>query len=707
MFSPRARGCSGAHGPHRRAYGVFPACAGMFLTFCTSGLVFFPFSPRARGCSDAVFTPAVEGIVFPACAGMFLSPVLRKSSMMSFPRVRGDVPVGKVAAMLGRRFSPRARGCSSPTARDHRPANRFPRVRGDVPESLSVPPMIPSFSPRARGCSYRAQFFVQPPSVFPACAGMFLQSTAPGTSAGGFPRVRGDVPVVVHNNHAAPLFSPRARGCSGLRLRRRTWSRVFPACAGMFRCWQVRNCSARGFPRVRGDVPPPPFFTFHFHLFSPRARGCSGRRKYPSARIVVFPACAGMFLASTAPSEPVDGFPRVRGDVPSRPARSPACLAFSPRARGCSSALNPENRPHSVFPACAGMFPPQKNAPRPPRSFPRVRGDVPRLVWVGVHHRGFSPRARGCSRFILPTILQGTVFPACAGMFLGAVTGSTAEQCFPRVRGDVPIELLGAGCERPFSPRARGCSSKYTPCGRPWTVFPACAGMFRSAAMSNRASSSFPRVRGDVPADKQILEPPQMFSPRARGCSYIPGAKHPAFEVFPACAGMFPAIAVPDSSIRRFPRVRGDVPADQVADQLQSGVFPACAGMFLFQRLLLLDGHCFPRVRGDVPRFNEFAENVKGFSPRARGCSHEDRTLRRGRCVFPACAGMFRWTRKNCGKPTRFPRVRGDVPIGVVSGGSMSPFSPRARGCSRLGHRLARRQRVFPACAGMFPSGPA
>ena len=217
------------------------------------------------------------------------------------------------------------------------------------------------------------------------------------------------------------------------------------------------------------------------------------------------------------------------------------------------------------------------------------------------------------------------------------------ENGFPRVRGDVPIELLGAGCERPFSPRARGCSSKYTPCGRPWTVFPACAGMFRSAAMSNRASSSFPRVRGDVPADKQILEPPQMFSPRARGCSYIPGAKHPAFEVFPACAGMFPAIAVPDSSIRRFPRVRGDVPADQVADQLQSGVFPACAGMFPPIQAYKLQKASFPRVRGDVPANNSVVPGQSTFSPRARGCSSMGTSTSLVEMVFPACAGMFRF----------------------------------------------------------------
>ena len=160
------------------------------------------------------------------------------------------------------------------------------------------------------------------------------------------------------------------------------------------------------------------------------------------------------------------------------------------------------------------------------------------------------------------------------------------------------------------------------------------------------------------------------------------------------------------ASVPFSPRARG-CSRRTWSEHILRGVFPACAGMFLFQRLLLLDGHCFPRVRGDVPRFNEFAENVKGFSPRARGCSHEDRTLRRGRCVFPACAGMFRGVILLNPPGMRFPRVRGDVPLDPKKLRKTYPFSPRTRGCSyRCGFGRFD-EPVFPACAGMFPSGPA
>ena len=151
--------------------------------------------------------------------------------------------------------------------------------------------------------------------------------------------------------------------------------------------------------------------------------------------------------------------------------------------------------------------------------------------------------------------------------------------------------------------------------------------------------------------------------------------------------------------------MRGDVPHCKNRSFCISAVFPACAGMFPPGCGELRCTRCFPRVRGDVPRFNEFAENVKGFSPRARGCSHEDRTLRRGRCVFPACAGMFRGIILLNPPGMRFPRVRGDVPLDPKKLRKTYPFSPRTRGCSyRCGFGRFD-EPVFPACAGMFPTG--
>ena len=152
----------------------------------------------------------------------------------------------------------------------------FPRVRGDVPDSCTGWRASPMFSPRARGCSDRRRSRPCGDMVFPACAGMFRVTVAGITLHHRFPRVRGDVPIQNAFVATPPMFSPRARGCSGVAPAPHPWSGVFPACTGMF----LRNpgtCHAHYcFFRVRGDVPVLPHVFHAIPQFSPRARGCSG-----------------------------------------------------------------------------------------------------------------------------------------------------------------------------------------------------------------------------------------------------------------------------------------------------------------------------------------------------------------------------------------------------------------------------------------------
>ena len=134
------------------------------------------------------------------------------------------------------------------------------------------------------------------------------------------------------------------------------------------------------------------------------------------------------------------------------------------------------------------------------------------------------------------------------------------------------------------------------------------------------------------------------------------------------------------------------------------GVFPACAGMFLVDGQKDRKDTSFPRVRGDVPQRGDTLHQQLRFSPRARGCSvhiHGDDNLI---CVFPACAGMFLVVRRFGLDPPGFPRVRGDVPAWGYYCPLWPWFSPRARGCSLAVMIRPVVSRVFPACAGMFPS---
>ena len=131
------------------------------------------FSPHTRGCSWWLRCARPLGCVFPAYAGMFLYPPLKLLTQGGFPRIRGDVPGNPKPTSTTRRFSPHTRGCSRsqwrtkrgevvfpayagmflPPTRPGCAAPGFPRIRGDVPKGKieGTPPL--TFSPRMRGCS--------------------------------------------------------------------------------------------------------------------------------------------------------------------------------------------------------------------------------------------------------------------------------------------------------------------------------------------------------------------------------------------------------------------------------------------------------------------------------------------------------------------------------------------------------------------------
>ena len=209
-------------------------------------------------------------------------------------------------------------------------------MRGDVPPETTFFPLKDTFSPRARGCSQTCAQRILDYGVFPACAGMFPSGPHPPHSRHSFPRVRGDVPSFLDGYEEVLPFSPRARGCSSQRRSRPAQLQVFPACAGMFLGGAALGSDASRFPRVRGDVPSRPPLYWRPPRFSPRARGCSCASFHTLGWVVVFPACAGMFLPSSLICTGSLCFPRVRGDVPYQGCSPAPPYAFSPRARGCS-----------------------------------------------------------------------------------------------------------------------------------------------------------------------------------------------------------------------------------------------------------------------------------------------------------------------------------------------------------------------------------
>ena len=172
---------------------------------------------------------------------------------------------------------------------------------------------------------------------------------------------------------------------------------------------------------------------------------------------------------------------------------------FSPRMRGCSPGFPSNLFARRVFPAYARMFRRRSGTSAMPSSFPRIREDVPHVGYHYRHLERFSPHTRGCFHVRTARIRTSGVFPAYAGMFLCSSPAKAPYYRFPRIRGDIPVNVPRQEQVAQFSPRARGCSSWPQPSPPFGSVFPACAGMFCQYGYSTCCSRCFPRVRGDVP----------------------------------------------------------------------------------------------------------------------------------------------------------------------------------------------------------------
>ena len=149
-----------------------------------------------------------------------------------------------------------------------------------------------------------------------------------------FPRTRGDGPWSGRHDGCDGWFPPHARGWTVHVRDDRLLGVVSPARAGMdpVRVQDARE--AEGFPRTRGDGP----LTFTVRgrnaLFPPHARGWTASSPLPPSQATVSPARAGMDPSYSSCGRGFIGFPRTRGDGPSRATTRNPALEFPPHARG-------------------------------------------------------------------------------------------------------------------------------------------------------------------------------------------------------------------------------------------------------------------------------------------------------------------------------------------------------------------------------------
>ena len=134
-------------------------------------------------------------------------------------------------------------------------------------------------------------------------------------------------------------------------------------------------------------------------------------------------------------------------------------------------------------------------------------------------------------------------------------------------------------------------------------------------------------------------------------------------------------------------------------------VFPAQAGVFLSERGIHTLNSGLPRASGGVS--DTVAPRLKRSqsSPRKRGCFRVAHDLRQTFQVFPAQAGVFPCCSLLCPCSRSLPRASGGVSRQADSLLSSLLSSPRKRGCFRPSRSTDHAAMVFPAQAGVFPTG--
>ena len=216
-----------------------------------------------------------------------------------------------------------------------------------------------------------------------------------------------------------------------------------------------------------------------------------------------FPAHAGMDRHRGRDLNPGPGFPRPRGDGPGLYRVLSSDVRVSPPTRGWTLCAREGRAAQEGFPAHAGMDPSFSTSTAPSQRFPRPRGDGPRKLSVRLDDVTVSPPTRG---WTIPVVHVGEVrggFPAHAGMDPVVRRPTAPRNGFPRPRGDGPWLTVETKYQSLVSPPTRGWTSSPATARRFGPGFPAHAGMDPCLPNLSRASTRFPRPRGDGPGSSR------------------------------------------------------------------------------------------------------------------------------------------------------------------------------------------------------------
>ena len=206
------------------------------------------------------------------------------------------------------------------------------------------------------------------------------------------------------------------------------------------------------------------------------------------------------------------------------------------------------------------MDPKYKKLEKIYQSEPRLRGDGPIQIILGVLYHGRTPLTRGWTHPPVHPVRHPHQNPAYAGMDLDMhrrFEPSTAE---PRLRGDGPVSEVTELERLDRTPLTRGWTRYRRPFDLPHRQNPAYAGMDPPKSAPPNDTTSEPRLRGDGPLRRLLRDICACRTPLTRGWTYSDNTRGIIPWQNPAYAGMDPRRHKNGQIYYAEPRLRGDGP---------------------------------------------------------------------------------------------------------------------------------------------------
>ncbi len=211
------------------------------------------------------------------------------------------------------------------------------------------------------------------------------------------------------------------------------------------------------------------------------------------------------------------------------------------------------------------------------------------------------------------------------------------------------------------------------------------------------------RLRNCRPTLLEPLQQPHGYTPprKTHAESPLPDTKHQVKKYLPRASGGGPRMQNdPLIDPRSSPRERGWSPGARPRRR-RPGIFPARAGVVPPGRRARRRHRDLPRASGGGPSSTATRLSFVPSSPRERGWSRVDDALRARRVIFPARAGVVPSGARSTATGTYLPRASGGGPAPITGTVCRPGSSPRERGWSQRERPVVDAVPIFPARAGV------